>query len=123
MAVLDSSALIEILLGTKKGEEIKRIIREEGASITSISIHEVMMGARPHEWQEVREFLESFEIIPFEEKAAFKSVEIEEALMKKGRPIGKLDCMIAAVCLILEVPLITADSDFSRVEGLTVISP
>jgi tRNA(fMet)-specific endonuclease VapC len=46
---------------------------------------------------------------------------ISVALEERGRPIPENDLWIAAVALELEMPLVTRDAHFDRIEGLAVI--
>ncbi len=121
MIVLDSSAIIDILAGTKRGEIIREKIAGEILATTSISVNEVLIGAKEKQRQSIYDFFEHLEILPFDSASAFKSIEIEEALGKKGRMIGKLDILIASVCLSYNLPILTTDNDFESVNGLKVI--
>ncbi|WP_413173394.1 type II toxin-antitoxin system VapC family toxin [Anabaena azotica] len=56
-------------------------------------------------------FLEDLEIIE-------KSCEIHAKLKNKGTPIQDADVLIAATAIILDLILVSNDSDLSRVEGL-----
>ena len=49
------------------------------------------------------------------------SARISVALEESGRPIPENDLWIAAVALELEMPLVTRDAHFDRIEGLAVI--
>ena len=121
MAALDSSALIHILSGTKQGNEIKEQFGYEAASITAISINEVLIGVHEKNKEEVLRFLQGFDILPFDARAAIKSVELERTLAKSGKPIGKLDLFIAAICIVHDVHLITTDKDFNNIKDLKVM--
>lgn len=122
MVILDTSALIEILAGTERGLKLKEILGKGKLATTPITVNEALVSIRPKDGKIFRDFLETLEIIPFDKGSAFKSVEIEDALMKKGDVIGKLDIFIAAICIQKNIPLATFDSDFKRVDGLTLIS-
>ena len=56
-------------------------------------------------------FLDDLEIIE-------KSCEIHAKLKKQGTPIQDADVLIAATAIILDLILVSNDSDLSRVEGL-----
>lgn len=56
-------------------------------------------------------FLDDLEIIE-------KSCEIHSQLKNKGTPIQDADVLIAATAIVLDLILVSNDSDLSRVEGL-----
>lgn len=124
MIVLDSSAIIQILNGTKEGEKIKDLYtnREFISATTSININEVLIGVKENKKEDVKNFFEELEILNFDSRAAYKSVEIENSLRKKGKLINKLDIYIASICLIHDAQIITLDKDFNNIEGLKVIN-
>ena len=122
MIALDSSAIIDILAGTKKGEQIKKKVSEEALAVTSISVNEVLIGAKERERNKIHEFFENLDILSFDAASAFKSVGIEESLSKRGTKIGKMDIFIASICLVNNLPILTSDNHFKFVNELKVIS-
>ena len=123
MAVLDSSAIIHILNGTEKGKQIEERFADELISTTSISINEVLIGLTKTERGLIMPFVKGLEVLPFDEAAAFKSIELEDFLRSKGKPIGKQDIFIASICLVHELSLVTTDKDFNNVPGLKLLTP
>lgn len=121
MIVLDSSAVIELLKGTEKGKKIRENINNEAIAITTITLYEVLIGVPARHNAIIREFLKTFEILPFDEDAGYKSIVIEEQLTKRGKLIGKLDIFIASICLVHDLKLLTADNDFKNIEELKSI--
>lgn len=120
MIVLDTSAIIELNLGTEKGKKIARFIEKEATAISAISVNEFLIGAKNKKLLD--EFVKTTHILPFDAEAAYKSVEIEEKLKGKGKMINKLDILIAATVLVHGLQLITADKDFMNIEELKVIT-
>ncbi len=121
MIVLDSSAIIAILGGTKKGEEIKQKFQEETFAVTTISVEEVLIGFKENYRPLILNFFKSMEILSFDCDAAYKCVEVQTQLQKKGRMIGKFDIYIASICLVHGLSIVTLDSDFEVVPSLSVI--
>lgn len=121
MIVLDSSAIISLFQGRKEGERIKENIANEAVGISAISVHEIMLGARGQEAKQFDEFLNAAHVLPFDIEVARKSVAVEQALARKGKPIGKLDIFIAATCIVHDLPIITTDKDFKNIDGLHVL--
>ncbi len=122
MAILDSSAIIHLLKGAQKGQSLQEKFETELTSTTSISINEVLAGIDNKHKLIAIDFLKGLEIIPFDERAAYKSAELEESLRKKGKMMGKLDLLIAAICLTHNIPLVTTDADFNAVQGLKILT-
>jgi len=123
MAVLDSSAIIHILAGTKDGAIIKEKFGSQAISTTVINVNEILTGLKKEKIDSVNKFLQSLEILPLDTRSAFKSVEIEESLSKKGKTIGKLDIFIGAICLTHDLQLITTDKDFKNIDELKLLIP
>lgn len=68
-----------------------------------------------------KEFLEQFQSLPFDDKAALIFGEIRADLVKKGTPIGGYDLQIAAIALANDLTLITHNtSEFSRIANLKI---
>jgi|SRR3989338_4443723 len=120
MAVLDSSAIIHILEGTRQGLIIKENYGDEALSTTVFSINEVLIGLQGKQKEEAKAFLTILDIISFDQNAAFKSVELEEDLRAKGKLINKTDIFIASICISHSLPIITTDKDFQNVRSLKV---
>lgn len=69
--------------------------------------------------RQVEQFLEMFEIAPFDAMAAVSYGKIRAALEKEGQPIGSNDLVIAALVMSQKGVLVTNNTrEFSRVKGL-----
>lgn len=120
MAVLDSSAIIHLLANTPIGEKICEDFSEELTSTTSICMHEVLVGLKELHRAAALQFFNGLEILPFDQKAAEYSSQLSVKLSKLGKPLSQGDLFIASICLLHDIPLITADKGFTPVEGLKV---
>lgn len=120
MIAFDTSALIELLAGTVKGERVRTLLLQQEGATSAICVHELLLGAHEKTHQEISDLMKTLRIIPYDEGAAVASVAIEKELLRKGTLIGKLDILIAATCIVHKVPLVTTDRDFRHVEGLQV---
>ncbi len=116
MIVLDSSALIHILRGTEKGKEIKKMLETETYATTAFSVHEILVGYKERET--IMSFFKSIAILPFNVEASLKSVEIEDALKKKGKLMAKIDLFIASICIVHNLSFVTTDNDFKNIAEL-----
>jgi tRNA(fMet)-specific endonuclease VapC len=67
----------------------------------------------------VKEFVESFRVVPFEGNAARHYAHIRALLEGKGEPIGANDYLVAATVAAEKGILVTGNSrDFKKVPGL-----
>ena len=119
MILLDSSAVIDLFLGTPRGKKVREKMGTEPFGVTSITVHEVLVGAKDKDV--ICAFFKSISVIPFDADASYKSVEIETSLRKKGLVLAKLDLFIASICIEHNLLFVTTDADFKRVDGLRAI--
>jgi tRNA(fMet)-specific endonuclease VapC len=76
---------------------------------------------RDRNMQRLRLALASWKLWPVTEEAAFEYGRVAAELRRIGRMIGQNDIMIAAIALTLgNTTVVTMDSDFAAVPGLTV---
>ncbi|MDP3639703.1 MAG: type II toxin-antitoxin system VapC family toxin [Nanoarchaeota archaeon] len=118
MYFLDTSAILELLYGTEKGEQIRSVITEKPLAISSISIHELFVGLKEKELLPLTNFLREIAVLDFDKKAALKSAELARELKKRGKMINAIDLFIAATGLVHGYRLITCDRHFLNIEQL-----
>jgi len=123
MAILDSSAVIDLLAANTRGKKIKERYERDIQATTVFSVHEVLIGETGWRREIGRVLLNQLEIFEYDKDAAEKSIEIEEKLRKKGRLINQTDIFIAGICMAKGMPIITTDADFKEIEGLKVLMP
>lgn len=116
MIILDSSAIIEVLKGSPIGGEILDATKDEEIVNTSLTLQEVLLGAK--DFEKTSSFFDSTIVLGLEKDDAIKSVEIEKNLTKKGIKINKTDIMIAAICINNGATLLSLDNDFTKIQGL-----
>jgi predicted nucleic acid-binding protein len=121
MIVLETSAVIDLLSGNQLGLKVKDHIAGEPAAITSLSAFEVLSGRKGTRKTQAQEFIKNCEILSFDEKAVFAAIELEEDQAAKGKPIGKLDTMIAATSRVHKLQLLATDGDFKDISGCIVL--
>ena len=91
--------------------------------ISSITVAELRYGVEKSKYgarnrRAVEQFLTPLAIADFDASAAQLYGQIRAALEAKGTPIGRLDTLIAAHALSLDVTLVTNNTkEFSRVPG------
>ena len=101
----------------------------EGADVILLPVivlGELLYGAansaRPQKnEQAVRKFLAQSVLITVDESIAARYATVRLKLKKRGNPIPENDLWIAAVCLELDVALLSLDAHFNYVPDLRVI--
>jgi tRNA(fMet)-specific endonuclease VapC len=64
------------------------------------------------------------QVWPFDKAAAEKAARLHSDLISKNQDIGVKDILIAAICLVHSLPILTLnEKHFKRVPSLTVYTP
>ncbi|MDP3742046.1 MAG: type II toxin-antitoxin system VapC family toxin [Candidatus Micrarchaeota archaeon] len=121
MYLLDSTALIEIIKASSKGQKVKEIIGELPITFSSITSFEILAGSRTTEKEKISNVMQSAHIFPFDHEAGIISAAISRQLKETGKTVQPLDIFIAAVALKNDLTIITLDSDFERIPNLKTI--
>jgi tRNA(fMet)-specific endonuclease VapC len=125
--LLDTNTCIAIMTGRKPMVRfrLRRAIAEHHAVVVpSITAFELWFGAANSgrvaaNTEALKDFLEDFEVLPFDGEDARLAGSIRSDLRSKGTPIGTYDVLIAAQTLRHDALLVTANvSEFSRVAHL-----
>lgn len=125
MIVLDSDHCIELLRG--RLDVRGRVAADELLAVTSISVGELVHGARRSAQPErnlarVEVLLAAVEVLPFGEAAARRFGLLKAELERSGSRLADLDLQIAAICLESGTALATHNlRHFGRIEGLALI--
>lgn len=122
---LDSNICI-FFLRNREGVVAQKIASagREDIKIPSMVKGELLTGAmksarREQNIVEVMDFLDNYEIVPFDSEAAEVYGEIKSWLELRGTPIGFNDMIIAATALANNGILVTNNTrEFSRIPGL-----
>lgn len=133
MILVDTSAWVEFDLAT--GSDVHRRLRslierdDASVAVTGPVVMEVLAGARSsRREQDLRDLLDRFVVLPFDPQVHFDvAVQVCQECRGVGvTPRGLVDCMIAAVALGADVPVLAHDRDFVRmaaVVGLELDTP
>lgn len=95
-------------------------------AISSITLSELEYGVAKSQLiqkneKALKKFIQSFDVIPFDQTAATYYGKLRTQLEKSGKPIGPLDILIAAHAISLGSILVTNNGkEFNRVEGLAI---
>ena len=95
------------------------IINREDICLCGIVLAEVLQGIREDsEFNRTRDLFTNLIFLPMEFSAFLRSAEIYRNLRRKGITIRKpVDCMIAAVAIEHDIPLLHNDKDFIPIES------
>jgi tRNA(fMet)-specific endonuclease VapC len=104
---------------------IQKLTLNTSVCLTVPVIAELLYGAensakREENLKKHNKFIDACNILTITRKTAEQYSKIRMQLKKQGNPIPENDLWIAASCIENQIPLITDDSHFEGVEGLTV---
>lgn len=116
--LLDSDLLIWFLRGREDTVAlVKELKRFSVPGYSALSVLEVMGFATKEEEELTKEFLESLQLYPFDEKVAFLGAYFLRCYRSKGKTLGLVDAGIAATCIVNELVLVTYNTkDFPMPE-------
>lgn len=118
MYFLDTSAVIELLSGTSKGQAIKDLLGEDILFLSSLVVHELLIGFSEKDQVLIEQFLQEVHVVPFDEGSTRKSSSLERNLRKKGLTPGKVDILLAGSCLFHGFHFISCDKSFQQIKEL-----
>ena len=109
MIILDTDVLIEIFdKGSTKGdlaiEKLEDI--DEDIAITSINLHEIQYGILKYGKKKIKE-LGQIDVIEFNGKDALLSAKLELDCEQIGKPVSRIDSMIAAMAINRKATIFT----------------
>lgn len=119
MILVDTSVWVAYLRddGTSAVDELERLLsREAELSITEPVMMELLAGARrPQELARVEALVNGLPLTPLESSIDFvDAARLYRASAMNGHPVRSMtDCLIAAVAIRRDVPLLHQDRDFA----------
>lgn len=116
--ILDSDVLIWFLRGREDTVALVRDLKRSAIpGYSSLSVLEVMGWVKREEKEETEEFLQSLQLYPFEEKAAFLAAQYLRDYRAKGKTLEPFDVSIAATAVVNDLVLVTYNTkDFPMPE-------
>ena len=124
---LDTTTCIYFLNGRSEAIRLKILSTSPiEIKIPAIVKAELLLGAYKSQLPKkslakVEAFLEAFEVVAFDDSAAYEYATIRQQTEAKGSLVGPNDLMIAAIVKLHEGVLVTRNVDeFSRVENLRI---
>lgn len=125
MIVVDTSAWIELLRGTRSSveRELRRLLaRQAEVAVTEVVVAEVLAGARDEAHaDELREQLLGFPVLGLGGLAGFEAAaQVLRDCCRRGLTVRRLaDCLIAVPTIAAGAALLHADADFDRIARCT----
>ena len=122
--MVDTSILIDYYRKTDKANSVWIKLIREGYDfgISTITKYEIYSGASNSQLEFWNGVLQAIEVLPFDEMAVNKAVEINAFLKKKRKQIDLADLFIAATAIASNLPIATLNrKHFERIEHLTII--
>jgi tRNA(fMet)-specific endonuclease VapC len=121
---LDTCAVIDLMKGMRGVEPY--VNRYTDLAISHVVLGELLLGghkaSNPAESEKIFNALVGFTIISGDATTSDKYAEVRFQLEKRGNSIPQNDIWIAAVSLLLDVPLITRDEHFLHVHKLKIVT-
>jgi predicted nucleic acid-binding protein len=119
MILVDTNVIIESLKGKKETVALLEKIGLKNIAISTITEMELYVGAlNKNELNYIKKRLEKIEIIDFDKEISKKSVELVFKF-SKSHTLDIPDSIIAATCLIYDIPLFTYNQrDFKYIPAL-----
>ena len=124
--LLDTDTCVDLLRNVPPVVEKLRTLAPDDCGISVISSFELFPGAARardprREAQKVQALLDVVEEISFDSDAARRAGALRFELEAAGTPIGPYDLLIASHALVLDLTLVTSNTEeFGHVSGLSL---
>jgi len=122
MKILDSSFCADFLRGRRSAKQYRLDTQDESLILTSIGYYELYHGAvkEGRDPVLVDDDLPWVEYLEYTQSHALESSRIRHELEQQGQRVQHPDMMIAGVARSLDVPVVTTDDGFNRIDRLDV---
>jgi predicted nucleic acid-binding protein len=121
MVLVDTSVWIDFFRGTssKQADALKSLLVENAdICVCGVILTEILQGIKvDSQFKKTNELLDAAVFLPMTRETYIQAAKLYRKLRKKGLPVRKpIDCMIAAVGIEHDVPLLHNDKDFQLLE-------
>ncbi len=124
--IADTTFIIDLMNNDERAvAKLQELIkRSEPQSVTALTIFELFSGLarcnKPaEERNKIMKTLSGQLVVHLDSDSAEKGGEIDGSLIKEGKGIDAIDCMIAGIALIKNDIILTRNvKDFSKIKGL-----
>jgi tRNA(fMet)-specific endonuclease VapC len=124
--VLDTDVAIDFFAGAQPmAGAVRRLLEEDRAVLTALTIFELACGARSAEQiEDIERLVEATAPLDVGVPASLQAAAAYRELRGRGRLIDAPDLLIAGCCLAAGLPLLTRNrKHFERVTGLELADP
>jgi hypothetical protein len=128
MIAVDSSVWINFIRDrrTASVQLLRELIQQRPESVLMVDLvyTEILRGVSDRDVARTEELLSGFEMLKLRHMADFRAAAgLYRAARSKGFTIrGTVDCLIAAICIREDVPLLHDDVDFDRLADVATLS-
>ena len=126
MILVDTSAWVELFRGTRSPThlQLRELLEadEDSVAVTGAVVMEVLAGATgAAQAAELRRGMAGVQLLPLNEPEDFEfAASIYRLVRADGHTVRtQIDCLIAAVAIRSEVPVLTRDADFEAIAAVT----
>ena len=121
MVLVDTSVWIDFLRGTssKQADALETLMLDRAdICICGVITTEILQGIRKdRQFEQIQDLLAAAVFLPMTQETFVHAAQLYRKMRAKGFTIRKpIDCMIAAVAIEHDVPLLHKDKDFLPVE-------
>lgn len=126
MTLVDTTVWIDFFrnTGTPQVRELERLIESnEDICTCGVVLTEVLQGIRNDaDYRQTVTAFDAFIFLPMAQQTFQKAAELYRALRSKGFTIrNSIDCMIAAVAIEHDMPLLHNDRDYDVIASLGIL--
>jgi predicted nucleic acid-binding protein len=96
---------------------LRRLIeQDQPVAVPGIVLQELLSGVRTEtEYQRLKNLMEGFPLILAIQEHHLEAARIANICRRAGISVSAVDCLIAAMAIITNSPLLTADEDFIEI--------
>lgn len=128
MKCLDTTFLVDFLRNNREAINKAVEIKDDILLTTSINIFEVLLGVyrkkeiSRDEIESLRKLIDNFDVLYFDIESSFIASKITAELIKQGKEIDAMDCLIAGTMLSKKCnTIVTRNAEhFRRIKGIKV---
>jgi predicted nucleic acid-binding protein len=121
MYLLDTSAAIALISNGRFADRVEKVIENGDFCLSTFVSWELLKGAKDKDFFYLLGFVRAIFNEPFDLDVAEVASEVYIEQKRKGSMLCLVDFLIAATCIAKGHTLITLDSDFKKIKGLSLV--
>ncbi len=126
LVAVDADVIIDYFQGVEPGASaVARLLDEARLGLATPTVFELAGGvATARQQADLELLIRAAEILELDTAGALEAGRIYRQLKATGALIGRLDILLAGICLSRSISVLTRNADhLGRVTGLTVVTP